>query len=58
MQLDEIIDDDKSFMTEEFSLMSDEDQLRQLTQRLPINKEIIIDGLGEDQNLDKVIIEN
>jgi hypothetical protein len=58
VQLDEIIDDDKSLKTEEFSLKSDEDQPRHLSQRLPMHKEIIIDGLGEDQNLDKVIIEN
>jgi hypothetical protein len=42
MQLDEIMDDDKSLMTEEFSVMSDEDMQRQKSQRFSLNQEIII----------------
>ena len=37
MQLEEIMDDDRSLMTEEFSVMSEEDIQRQKSQKLTLN---------------------
>ena len=46
-QLDEIIDDDRSIMTEEFSVLSEEENIRQNSNRLQINQQINVISVGE-----------
>ena len=44
-QLDDIMDDDSSLVTSEFSVFSDEDYQRQKSQRFQINQEINVNVL-------------